>query len=31
MESFKKRNKVKNQASNEKIEFYEEKLLGIKI
>lgn len=30
MESFKKRNKVKNQASNEKIEFYEEKLLGIK-
>ena len=30
MKSFKKRNKVKNQLSNEKIEFYEEKLLGIK-
>ena len=30
MKSFKKRNKVKKQVSNEKIEFYEEKLLGIK-
>ena len=30
MKNFKKRNSVKNKLNNEKIEFYEEKLMGVK-
>ena len=30
MKNFKKRNSVKNKLNNEKIEFYEEKLIGVK-
>lgn len=30
MKNFKKRNSLKNKLNNEKIEFYEEKLKGVK-